>query len=239
LSEMPPEKIMQEIKQALKGDAPLNKLAKLAGSREFQKLFTETLDKAWTVKPEELKEKDKVSELYNKMDKQLGKLEELLSDKSEITKNLNQIVKETRSNISFMNDVNQAYTFVQIPLKMSGQNVNSELYVMTNKKKLMNPENEVTAYLHLDMENLGSTDVFIKMLKKNVTTNFFLEDDKSYELIEKNLPALKERLDSLGYNTTLNIKNDKKDISFVEDFLKNEEPSPSNRVHRYSFDVRT
>ncbi|MCR5271439.1 MAG: flagellar hook-length control protein FliK [Lachnospiraceae bacterium] len=235
---MTSDRLMSEIKNAFESDASIEKLAKLVSGKEFRKLFAETLDKSWTVKPEELKEKDKVGELYNRMDKQLGKLEELLADKSPVTKEMNQMVQETRANISFMNDVNQAYSFVQIPLKMSGQNVNSELYVMTNKKNLMNPENEVTAYLHLDMEHLGSTDVFIKMLKKNVTTNFYLEDDKSYDLIEKNLPLLQDRLESLGYNTIINIKNDKKDISFVDDFLKNEEGTSSTRVHRYSFDVR-
>ncbi|MCR5468917.1 MAG: flagellar hook-length control protein FliK [Lachnospiraceae bacterium] len=235
---MNPDELMGEIKNALNSDADMSKLAKLVGSRQFRKLFSETIDKSWTVKPEELKEKDKVSELYKKMDDQLGKLEQLLSGKSPVTKELNNIVSETRANIQFMNDVNHAYTFVQIPLKMSGQNVNSELYVMTNKKNLNNPDNEITAYLHLDMEHLGSTDVFIKMLRKNVTTNFFLEDDKSYDLIEKNLPALQERLNNLGYNTTINIKNDRKDISFVDDFLKAEETKNTNRISRYSFDVR-
>ena len=41
---------------------------------------------------------------------------------------------EIHSNVEFMNQVNQMYTYAQIPLKMSGQHASGELFVYTNKK---------------------------------------------------------------------------------------------------------
>lgn len=81
---------------------------------------------------------------------------------------------EVRGNIEFMNQLNQAYTYVQVPLKMSGQNANGELYVYTNKKNLRDPDAELSAFLHLDLEHLGSTDVSVKMQHRNVKTNFYM-----------------------------------------------------------------
>lgn len=41
---------------------------------------------------------------------------------------------EIHSNVEFMNQVNQMYTYAQIPLKMSGQHASGELFVYTNKR---------------------------------------------------------------------------------------------------------
>jgi len=232
--------LKSEIAALLNDDSVSKKdIAKLLTGKDFQKLFSELLDKDWAIKPDEVRDKDKVKNLYDKLDKQLEQVDRLLKSMNpETVKNLSESVTKVRDNIQFMNDINNAYTFVQIPLKMSGKNVNSDLYVMTNKKNLMEKDREITAYLHLDMEHLGSTDVFIKMYQKNVTTNFFLEDDKSYDLIEKNLPILEKKLEGLGYSVTLNLKNEKKEIDFVEDFLKKEAGAETPKIHRYSFDVK-
>lgn len=77
-----------------------------------------------------------------------------------------QTAADIRSNVEFMNQINQVYTYVQLPLKLSGQNASGDLYVYTNKKKLNDPEAELTAFLHLDLDNLGSTDVSIRMKDK-------------------------------------------------------------------------
>ncbi len=75
--------------------------------------------------------------------------------------------------MNFMNQLNQAYTYVQVPLKMSGQNANGELYVYTNKKESERSGCGAECFLHLDLEHLGSTDVSVKMQKhRNVKTNF-------------------------------------------------------------------
>ena len=80
--------------------------------------------------------------------------------------------------------MNQIYHYVQLPLKMSGQNANGELYVYANRKNLRDPDAELTAFLHLDMEQLGSTDVSSADAEPQRTHQFYLEDDASYDLVE-------------------------------------------------------
>ena len=120
---------------------------------------------------------------------------------------------------------------------MTGQNAHSDLYVYTNKKNLQDKDGELTAFLHLDLEHLGSTDVSIQMKGKQVHTDFFLADDKSYDLIFLHMDELEERLRNKGYSCTIQVQNKEKKVKFVEDFLKKDQPS-TGRLHRYSFDVR-
>jgi flagellar hook-length control protein FliK len=136
-----------------------------------------------------------------------------------------------------MNQINQAYTYVQIPLKMSGQSASGELFVYTNKKALAEGNKELTAFLHLDMDNLGPTDISVKLLGRRVSTNFYLDNDAAYELLEKNYPVLEERLRKKGYDCEISVVNEEKHVNFVEDFLKKDMPS-AGQLHRYSFDMR-
>jgi flagellar hook-length control protein FliK len=137
-----------------------------------------------------------------------------------------------------MNQINEAYTFVQIPLKMTNQNASGQLYVYTSKRNLEDPERELTAFLHLDLEHLGATDVSVKMHKKEVATKFYMESDASYDLVKAYMPQLEERLRAKGYNCKIEIENEGRHVNFVEDFLKKDAPS-AGMLHRYSFDVRT
>ena len=91
--------------------------------------------------------------------------------------------------------------------------------------------------MHLDMDNLGATDVSVRMQNRRVRTNFYLEDDASYDLVEKHLPILEKRLQNKGYNCTITITNEKKNINFKENFVKRGRASAGS-LHRYSFDVR-
>ena len=91
--------------------------------------------------------------------------------------------------------------------------------------------------MHLDMDNLGATDVSIKMLKKEVSTNFYMDNDESYILIERFLPKLEEKLRNKGYSCKLSVVNEKHHVNFVDDFLKKDLP-PAGQLHRYSFDMR-
>ena len=83
-----------------------------------------------------------------------------------------------------------------------------------------------------------TTDVSVKMLRKNVTTNFYFSDDASYELVQTHLPILEAKLNQKGYNCTFTVSNEDKKVDFVQDFLKKDMPT-AGTLHRYSFDVRT
>jgi len=212
-------------------------MTKLFGSKEFAAILKNRAEKQWLLEPEQLREASKVSDLYERLDHQMKQMENVMKAAGVTQNSFVQTAADIRSNIEFMNQINQVYTYVQLPLKLSGQNASGDLYVYTNKKNLNDPEAELTAFLHLDLENLGSTDVSIRMKDKNVKTNFYIADDASYDLIEKHLPVLEKRLAQKGYRCSITMSKEEKKVEFVEDFLQRDMPQ-AGTLHTYSFDVR-
>ena len=211
-------------------------IQKLFGSDAYKSLLRNVMEQQWLIQPEALKQEKKISQLYEKLEQQMRQVEDALKEAGVTKTRFPETAAEVRGNIEFMNQLNQAYTYVQVPLKMSGQNANGELYVYTNKKNLRDPDAELSAFLHLDLEHLGSTDVSVKMQHRNVKTNFYMADDASYDLVEKYLPVLEQKLKDKGYQCTITTKEEKK-VSFGDDFLRKDMPQ-TGTLHRYSFDVR-
>lgn len=211
---------------------------KLFGSKEYKGLLKELLQEQWLINPKELQENGKVAESFERLLQQANNLEQIVRSAGLEQNQLLQTTADIRANVDFMNQINQLYTFVQLPLKLTGQNTNGDLYVYTNKKNLKDPDVELSAFLHLDLEHLGSTDVSVKLLRKNVKTNFYFANDMSFELVQKYLPILEEKLKQKGYSCTFTVTNEKKQVDFVKDFLRKDLP-PAGTLHRYSFDVRT
>ena len=211
----------------------------LFSQKGYRKLLNHVMEEQWLIQPEDLKTKDKISELYERLNRQMEQIDKVLKATGNEQSPLARSTEQIRGNVEFMNEVNQIYNYVQIPLKLNGQNANGDLYVYTNKRKPREENGELSAFLHLDMEHLGSTDVYVKMKGKAVDTNFSFSDDASFELVQKYLPILDAKLTALGYHTTITVSNEAKKVDFVEDFLKKDLPGGSaGVVHRYSFDVR-
>ena len=212
-------------------------IQKLFGSDAYKSLLRNVMEQQWLIQPEALKQEKKISQLYEKLEQQMRQVEDALKEAGVTKTRFPETAAEVRGNIEFMNQLNQAYTYVQVPLKMSGQNANGELYVYTNKKNLRDPDAELSAFLHLDLEHLGSTDVSVKMQHWNVKTNFYMADDASYDLVEKYLPVLEQKLKDKGYQCTITMTKEEKKVSFGDDFLRKDMPQ-TGTLHRYSFDVR-
>ncbi len=238
--EVPVKELMKQVVEHFSsnpGDVPFAK--ELFGRDSFGKLMSHLLAQNITVAPEELKEPHKLDDVYKKMDEVMTRVAESASHLS--TKSDNPIVSAASAvheNLEFISQVNDLYTYVQIPLQLSGGQATGDLYVFRNKKQQQQNENdEITAFLHFDLEHLGSTDISVRMKNKNVNTKFFLEDDASYNLVMNNIHVLKENLDNLGYTCEIECENDTKPIDFVSDFLERDVKTPEN-ISRYSFDVR-
>lgn len=212
-------------------------IQKLFGSDAYKSLLWNVMEQQWLIQPEALKQEKKISQLYEKLEQQMRQVEDALKEAGVTKTRFPETAAEVRGNIEFMNQLNQAYTYVQVPLKLSGQNANGELYVYTNKKNLRDPDAELSAFLHLDLEHLGSTDVSVKMQHRNVKTNFYMADDASYDLVEKYLPILEQKLKDKGYQCTITMTKEEKKVSFGDDFLRKDMPQ-TGTLHRYSFDVR-
>lgn len=233
--------VLKDIQQVLKDSLPIEReqIGKLFSSKEFVHMVKDTMQQQWTLQPQNLEADgtDKVAKLYDRMNAQLEKIVEALKSVGQENTGFAQTAADIQSNVEFMNQINQAYTYVQIPLQMSGQNASAELFVYTNKKALAEGDRELTAFLHLDLDHLGATDVSVKMKNKQVSTNFYLDDDASYQLISLNIDRLEKRLQEKGYQCKVSVTNEAKHVNFVENFLKKDQPS-AGQLHRYSFDMR-
>lgn len=216
---------------------PKKALQTLLSGRELQGILKETLESQWELRPQDLTKEHSVRQLYERLDRQMQQLEEVVKAQGNTRSGLEQTVADIRANVNFMDQLNQVYHYVQLPLRMSGQRANGELYVYTNKKALQEADQEITAFLHLDMEHLGSTDVSLRLWQKEITTNFYIEDDLSYAVLCEHLPELEKRLEEKGYTCNLKVTNEPKKMDFVDDFLKKDQP-PTGKLRRYSFDMR-
>lgn len=231
--------ILNDIKSMLENTpANANTLRHLFSGEAFKLMLKEALEQQWMIKPGDLeKNPKKLDGLYDKIEKQITNMENILKTTGMVNSKAEALADNIRGNIEFMNQINEAYTYVQVPLRMNEKNASGQLYVYTNKKSMSDPDKELSAFLHLDLEHLGGTDVSIKMLHRKVTTNFYLDSDESYTLVKQFLPVLEKRLQDKGYNCELNVNSDSKQINFVDGFLKKDLP-PTGQVHRYSFDMR-
>lgn len=231
--------ILNDIKSMLENTpANADTLRHLFSGEAFKLMLKEALEQQWMIKPGDLeKNPKKLDGLYDKIEKQITNMEIILKTSGVVNPKAEALADNIRGNIEFMNQINEAYTYVQVPLKMNEKNASGQLYVYTNKKSMSYPDKELSAFLHLDLEHLGGTDVSIKMLHRKVTTNFYLDSDESYALVKQFLPVLEKRLQDKGYNCELNVNSGSKQMNFVAGFLKKDLP-PTGQVHRYSFDIR-
>ncbi|MCR5676231.1 MAG: flagellar hook-length control protein FliK [Lachnospiraceae bacterium] len=174
---------------------------KLFSSREMGGLLKDAIARDWLLKPSDVAQKDHVQNLYDRLQNQTKTLTQILSGGSGATAtHLSESVQQLQNNLNFMNDLNHMFQYVQLPLKMNGQNTHGDLYVYTNKKNAMHEDGTVSAVLHLDMEHMGPVDVFVKMRDNNVKTNFYLADDEMIDFLMAHIDILNKRLEKRGYN---------------------------------------
>lgn len=230
---------LNDIKNMLENtSADAGVLRRLFSGDMFKLMIKDALQQQWLIKPDDLaRNPKKMDGLYERIEQQISRMEDIMKASGTQNSQASALAENIKGNVEFMNQVNEAYTYVQVPLKMNGQNASGQLYVYTNKKNISDPDRELSAFLHLDLDHLGSTDVSVKMHHKKVNTNFYLDSDESYALVKQFLPVLEKRLQDKGYNCELTVNNEAKHVNFIDDFLKKDMPS-TGQVHRYSFDMR-
>ena len=216
-------------------------LQRLFSGKVWKNLLESTVKTQWSLTPETLPKEGEVGKVYEKIVKSLHTLNETLQQSGAQNTALQESITNLSENIDFMNQLNQMYTYVQLPLKMQNGEKNGELYVFTNKRSLAEKDGEVSALLHLTMEHLGPLDVYVKMNQGKVSTEFTVEKEETLLFLEKNMSILTDRLQKRGYDISCKMK------------VKDEAGEPENPVERlltekqngvvsahaqYAFDVR-
>ena len=172
---------------------------KLFSTDDFKKMVKDQMSTQWLIKPEEVEEKENVEKLYNRLNEQTRQMAHILEKTLGQDNPLTKTAQNLQKNMDFMNELNQMFTYIQLPLKMTNQNAHGDLYVYANKKHERAEDGSVSAILHLDMEHLGPIDVYVKLTGNNVKTNFYVADDSVLDIIYANIDTLDERLKNRGY----------------------------------------
>lgn len=211
-------------------------LFKALEGREFKSLLKNEMGKQWMLLPEEVAKEHSVDKLYERLNSQMNRLSQALAQSGRGDTPLAKTVSNVGNNIDFMNQLNQMFTYVQLPLKMQGKNANGELFVYTNKKSLAKKDGSVSALLHLDMESLGSLDVHVSLTNQKVSTKFYLQDDSALDLIAQNIGMLNDRLEKRGYSMNAEFIQRDEHTTMMDEILK--QGKNISALTGYSFDAR-
>ena len=243
--ELSAKDVLQMIRHLLTGaqrkDVPDQALQRLLGENEFKELLKDQIGRQWMIEPKDVADKKQVEQLYERIREQTARLSQALETAGKGDAPVARSVQNLQSNVDFMNQMNHLYTYVQLPLKMLGNNAHGDLYVYTNKKNLAARDGQVSALLHLDMEHLGPLDVYVTLKDKQVSTNFTVMDDSVLDLIENNIEILNKRLEGRGYSlkAQMHVKEDagEEEESTIMQTLLHQQKNISV-LSRTSFDMR-
>lgn len=215
---------------------------KLVKSDDFKNLIKDSIKDKLALEPKEVAKDGKIEELYEKIRNTSNKVIDLMEAVGKQDSLGAKAAQNLNNNIDFMNRLNEFVNYVQLPLKMAGENAHGDLCVYTKKKNLNNNDGNYSALLHLDMEHLGPMDIYVTMRNHTkVNTNFYLESEELLDFIESHIDELTNRLKQKGYETGVMVS--KKDSGnfpspITDEFTKNEEGNVDGIVSRLSFDVR-
>ena len=203
------------------------------------KQLLQLLKEQWTITPEEVADPENVDKLYNRLSRQLKGMAQALEGMGERNTPAFRAVNNLSQNLDFIQQMNQAYTYVQIPLRLQQGEAHGELYVYTNKKHLTSKDGQISALLHLDMEHLGPVDVYVSMIQEKVNTKFYLRDDDMLDFIMGHMDILTERLKKRGYQCSCEMlvrDQNEGQTDSIQKLLQSEKQVP---LAEYAFDVRT
>ncbi len=212
----------------------------ILNDREFQSLLGERLRKLWSIRPEDVAKPERVSELYRRLDRQLSSITKALEAGGQAQSGACRAAVTMSGNIEFLQQLNQMYTYVQLPLQLRQGRAHGDLYVYTNRRSLTSGDGKVSALLHLDMEHLGSVDVYVTLQDTRVNTQFYVQDEEMLEFLEQHMELLTERLGRRGYDCSCTVSADgaadREGRKGIAPLLQHDGELV---LSQYAFDVRT
>ena len=235
------KELLENINKAEQSPEYAQKLLNTLPKEAITESIKHLMEQNWHVEPKQVADKENMQRFYQKLLLETSTLNELTKnitgDKSAISQSMGNL----QNNLDFMNQMNQMVSYMQLPLKFTDSEAHGDLYVYTNKRALAGKDGNVSAFLHLDMEHLGPTDVYVAMQNERVSTQFYLRDDEALDLVESHLDMLTKRLQEKGYNmsVTASIKEEDVKKTPIDHFKEAKGISANtNIISKLSFDVR-
>lgn len=222
-------------------EGAMRSLERLFSGQAFREALAGQFKNLWTLSPQELARPGKVEEMYRRLDRQLKGMAQALENAHQSGSGAFRAVSAMSRNVDFLQQVNQLYAYVQLPLRLQHRDAHGELYVYTNKKNLAGKEGTVSALLHLDMEHLGPVDVYVTLQSSKVNTKFYLRDDEMIDFVAAHMEILTQRLKKRGYDCSYAMTLREKEPQGaakggISPILQQEKGVV---LSQYAFDVRT
>ncbi|MDE6989206.1 MAG: flagellar hook-length control protein FliK, partial [Lachnospiraceae bacterium] len=217
--------------------------AQIFRSEPFKSMLKNGLQRQWTLTPQELTQEGRVEAFYQKLAKESAQLTRMMNEAMQSGgQSGNSAPARAMGNISenveFMNQMNQMFNYVQLPLKLGNSQAHGDLYVYMNKKNMARRDGMLTAFLHLDMDNLGALDVSISLqTERNQVTSKFYLDEEAVALVEEHIDELARRLSKKGYQCK-NLILEKEEDKTVLDHIQEQVAGGSAVLSYQTFDTR-
>ena len=193
---------------------------------------------------ETILEKKDINNLYERLLRAADTIEKNIKGGSPRESNLLNQAKDLKNNILFMNDLNQIASYVQLPYKINSRQEQGDLYVYGRKRRKTEINEKITAFLHLDLDHLGATDISVELVDQAVSAKFTLNNRISEKLVEEHLHELQARLKQKGYSVNLSaetvVQEQTAEFQQSEGVLNHifEHDESTSNIKRYSFDIR-
>ncbi len=226
------------IRAGLKEESLKEDLTPLTQGREYKALVKNELLSNFLLDPKDVADKEKVKDYYQKLTENTQKLiNSLNAHNSPQSTALADKLTNLKNNLNFMNDLNQAMTYIQLPLKMNEKNAHGDLYVYTKRKSLAKKDGNVSALLHLDMQTLGTMDIHVSMSPDMaVKTHFIMQKEEMLDFIAAHLDELNESLGKRGYKISADVALNNEAKSVPE--IMFDRGTDIRLVQKTAFDVR-
>jgi hypothetical protein len=232
---------INELLKSLPDNADGRLTADIMKSKDFQEVFSSALNKKFSIDAEKMDDPKELSDLYKSIYEKADKLmNSFQADTGTAGEQMRDSGRSMQERMDFVQNLNELFGYSQIPVTISGNETNSELFVYMNKGKKLDISKEVSALLHLDMDHLGATDVHVSLSGDIVHTRFYVDDEESAKIIDEHMTMLEKAINGVGYSLTNETVTRSQSINStgnkVVDELLGKDLEQS--IKRYSFDVK-
>lgn len=219
--------------------------ADLFASKSFMQLFKKVIHSSWTLSSRELANTENIGSHYSQLADELMKITNLIRDNLSGTTSasLTKQASGMNDNLNFMNELNNYFQYVQLPVRFQDQTAHGDLYVYTKKDELKRHPDKVSVLLHLSFEHLGDLDINITKDKSRIDSTFSCPDSETVQLLKTNMGMLTDVLSENGYIFSANVQEAKPKQDIVTEFI-NRTIAPDGHtptqgsLNRYAFDLR-